>query len=206
MRPKRKTYTPAAVDTDGIVAAATGATTPLTQARTSAGDGLAHQLNITSAANLSGITFTITGTDADGVTQTEAIAGPNATTIETTNYFLTVSSVAISATLGANTVDIGWVDEFVTPSLRLDTYRNYVGAEVIVTGTIDYTVQATLSDMRIRSEGAFQWSDCVDAEIDLIAITAGVQWAFEPIPQAMRLKANSYSSGAVLNLYAVHAG
>jgi hypothetical protein len=209
MRPLFKTYAPTAVDTDGIVDGATGATSPLSlngvAGGASANDGLAHQLNLTSAANISAITFTITGTDADGVALTEAIAGPNATTVETTGYFKTVTSIAISATLGANTVDIGWVDEFVTPTIQLNTYAQGVSGNIDVTGTIDYTVQATNSDIRTRADdGEFNWFDVVDATIDLIDITADVQFGLGPIPSGLRLKANSYSSSATAALRLVH--
>lgn len=205
MRPLYKLYSPATEDTDGLVNDATGATSPLTQLSTGPGDGLAHQIAIVSAANLSAITFTLTGTDADGVTLTEAVTGPNATTVESTGYFRTVTSIAISATLGANTVDLGWADEFVTPTIQLNTYAQGVSGNVDVTGTIDYTVQATNSDIRTRDEdGAFNWFDVVDATIDLIAITADVQFGMGPIPSGLRLKANSYSASATAALRLVH--
>ena len=205
MRPLYKLYSPATEDTDGLVNDATGATSPLTQLSTGPGDGLAHQIAIVSAANLSAITFTLTGTDADGVTLTEAVTGPNATTVESTGYFKTVTSIAISATLGANTVDLGWADEFVTPTIQLNTYAQGVSGNVDVTGTIDYTVQATNSDIRTRDEdGAFNWFDVVDATIDLIAITADVQFGLGPIPSGLRIKANSYSASATAALRLVH--
>lgn len=205
MRPLYKLYSPATEDTDGLVNDATGATSPLTQLSTGPGDGLAHQIAIVSAANLSAITFTLTGTDADGVTLTEAVTGPNATTVESTGYFKTVTSIAISATLGANTVDLGWADEFVTPTIQLNTYAQGVSGNVDVTGTIDYTVQATNSDIRTRADdGAFNWFDVVDATIDLIAITADVQFGLGPIPSGLRIKANSYSASATAALRLVH--
>ncbi len=205
MRPLYKLYSPATEDTDGIVDGATGATSPLTQLTTGPGDGLAHQVNITSAANISAITFTLTGTDADGVALTEAVTGPNATTVESTGYFKTVTSIAISATLGANTVDLGWVDEFVTPTIMLNSYAQGVSANIDVTGTIDYTVQATNSDLRTRDEdGPFNWFDIVDSSIDLIAITADVQFGLGPIPNAIRIKANSFSAAATVALRMIH--
>lgn len=198
MRPFSKTYTPAAVDTDGYVDGGSGAS--LTLLASSAGDSLAHQLNFTSAANISDHTFLVTGTDENGIAQTETVTGPNANTVESAKYFLAVSSIVPNATLGADTVDIGWVDEFVTPAYRTDRYRDSLQAEVIVTGTIDYSVQRTLSDM----SGTLSWADTADATIDLIAITASVQWAMSPPPQAIRLKANSYSSSSVLVLRVIH--
>jgi len=205
MRPFSKLYSPAAESTTGIVNGATGATSPLTLAASGAGDSLAHQLSITSAANISAITFTVTGTDADGVTQTEAITGPNATTVESTSYFLTVTSITISATLGANTANVGWVDEIVTPTIPLETYARGASANVDITGTINYTVQGTHSDMRTRADdGAFNWFDISDPNIDVIDITTDVQFGLFPIPRAIRLKTNSYSTGATARLLIVH--
>ena len=114
------------------------------------GDSLAHRLVITTAGNEpagNAPVLVLTGTDADGIAQTESITLPNATTIESTKYWLTVTSGATQAdTVG--TFDIGWVDEIMTQTLPLN-YRNYEGATfaVNVTGTIDYTVQETLDQI-----------------------------------------------------------
>ena len=201
MRPFSKTYTPAAVDTDGYVDGGSGAA--LTLLATSAGDSLAHQLNFTSAANISDHTFLVTGTDENGLAQTETVTGPAANTVESTKYFLTVTSIVPNSTLGADEVDIGWVDEFLTPTYRTDRYRDSLMFEIAVTGTIDYTAQMTLSDM----QGTLAWTDIpatlVDA-VDVIGITAAAQARMSPPPQAIRLKANSYSSGAVLTLRVIH--
>lgn len=203
MRPLHKTYTPAAVDTDGIVDGATGADSPLTLLASGAGDGLAHQLNLTSGADISGIDFTITGTDADGVAITETIAGPAATTVETTNYFLTVTEITISATLGSDEVDIGWVDEFVTPTIGVNYHRSESSLRVAVTGTINYTAQQTFDELRLRSDGAFDWSDSTDT--DLVSATASQISVFDKPVTGIRFKANSYSSGAALDVYFVQA-
>lgn len=202
-KPFQKVYSPAAEDTDGLVNDATGATSPLTLLSSGPGDGLAHQINITSSANLSGITFTIVGTNENDVALTEAVTGPNNTTVESTGYFKTVTSVAISATLGADTADLGWVDEFVTPTIPLDHRAGSCASLVTPSGTINYTVQKTYSQM---SGSSFTFSDAVDPNgvIDLTSITAAVEFAFDPVPSGMRLQANSYSSGATLTLNLNH--
>lgn len=203
MRPFYKLYSPAAEDTDGLVNDATGATTPLSQLTTGPADGLAHQVNITSSANLSGITFTLTGTDADGVALVEAVTGPNNTTVESTGYFKTVTSIAISSTLGANTVDLGWVDEFVTPTIPFNWYFSEASVRTVVSGTINYTAQQTFGKMRTReADGPFDWSDSTDT--DLVAATASQVSTFDKPITGFRLKANSYSSGATLGLYMVY--
>jgi len=210
MRPLHLTFAPATEDADGIANDATGAASSITLAATGAGDGLAHKLIFASTANLSGIDLTITGTDADGVAQTEVIAGPSNNTVTTTNYFLTWTTITKSATFGANTMDAGWADEFVTPTIGLNTWAQAANFETVRTGTIDYTVQQTLSELRTRAEdGPFNWTDIpaglADA-VDLIGITISAAWRMAPPPRGMRLKGNSYSAGAVLDFYAVHQG
>lgn len=206
MRPIRITYTTAAADTDGLVNDATGATSPLTLLATSSGDGLAHQLSLTSTSNLSGVDVTFTGTDENGVALTETIAGPNNNTVETTGYFLSVTSIAISATLGAATMDAGWVDEFVTPTVPFEYTADDVAVRVVVGGTINYSANMTFSNVYTASTVALEWSDVTDPAglIDMTSITTSVSWGFDPIPTGMRLKANSYSTGAMLDLYLVH--
>lgn len=203
MRPLYKLYSPATETTTGIVSGATGATSPLTQASTGAGDSLAHQISITSAANISAITFTLTGTDADGVTLTEAVTGPNATTVESTGYFRTVTSIAISSTLGANTANVGWVDEFVTPTVAFNWYFSEASMRTVVSGTINYTAQQTFGVMRTRADdGPFDWSDSTDS--DLVSATASQISTFDKPITGLRLKANSYSAAATLGLYMVY--
>jgi hypothetical protein len=50
-----------------------------------AGNNMGQKITLTSGGNVSAVTFTITGTDADGNSQSEDIAGPNATTVATQN-------------------------------------------------------------------------------------------------------------------------
>jgi len=123
----------------------------------SSGDGLAHRLIITTAGNEpagNAPILTLVGTDADGIAQTEAITLPNATTIETTKYWLTIPSGTTQAdTVG--TFDIGWVDEIMTPTMPLN-YRHTEAAtfSVNVTGTIDYTVKETLDEIHTLANPA----------------------------------------------------
>ena len=153
MRPFEIDIDPANVDTNGLCAAITGAG-PWTIAdaefvATNSGDSLAHRLNLTSAANLSAITLTLVGTDANGDSLTEAVTGPNATTVETAGYFLTLTSVTAGATLGANTLDIGWVDEVQSKIYPIDWRSGEAATYAVdVTGTINYTVQETFEDIQ----------------------------------------------------------
>lgn len=147
MRPSKLSYTLSALDADGFAVNVTGAiqTTPWTTIASAPADGLAHQTTLYSAANLSAITITVNGTDCEGRTQSESIAGPNATTTTLTKYFKTVTSVTATATLGANTMLVGWTASCVTP-LYVQNYRalNPVSISVEAGGTIDYTIQQSV--------------------------------------------------------------
>lgn len=200
-------YDPANVDTDGIADGITGAG-PWDEiavgelVAAGAGDGLAHQLNLTSTANLSGINITIVGTDADGKPITETRAGPNNNTVETTSYFQTVTSIAAASTLGANTMDVGWVDEFVGPSVPLDWRRNVPSHFFLdVTGTISLDVDFLVQDPDgLVNQEAGKWvpvSSSLDDETAdssaFVDIGAGYT--------AFRIRANSYTDTAEATLY-----
>jgi len=123
-----------------------------------AGDGLAHLITITQAGatNHSAKTAIITGTDAAGNPQTEtALALPNgAATVTSTKYFLTVTSVAISATIGADTMTMGWAAGSVSDWKQMQSQSKSLagfnlGIGCTVTGTPNYTVQYTFDGVGI---------------------------------------------------------
>lgn len=161
------------------------------------GDNLAHRLIITTAGNEpagNAPVLTLVGTDADGIAQTENITLPNATTVESTKYWLTVTSGTTQAdTVG--TFDVGWVDEVMTQTMPLN-YRHTEAATfaVNVTGTIDYTVQESLNNIHLVANPStdVSWFDIpalADKTADLLA--QGTVHA-----SAGRLVVNSYTSGA----------
>lgn len=101
-----------AADVDGVCASQTpaaGGAQNLTINGAQASGGVAtftagRLITIASASDDSARTFTVTGTDVNGNTQTETIAGP-ATTVTGTLYFRTVTQVTVDAdTAGAITV------------------------------------------------------------------------------------------------------
>lgn len=150
MRPKRKSYTLAALSATGYKSNATGATWTLTSTA-GPGDGLAHLVTIKGDAvtDHSGKTAIITGTDANGKAQTETIAAlPNgATTVTSAKYFTTVTSVVPSATIGADTMDIGWSAACATPSYIVDCYSDRsANVGVAVGGSVTFSVEQTPTD------------------------------------------------------------
>ena len=145
MRPRRFIYTLAAANLTGFASNATGATWPLTA--TTAGDGVAHPVTIRndSATDHAAKTAILTGTDANGQPQTETMNLPaGSATVTSTKYFLTLTSVVPSATIGADTMDIGWTALAQTPIFPVD-HAKLTGPvlSVGVGGTITFVGQQT---------------------------------------------------------------
>lgn len=71
-------------------------------------NGFSRTVMLTSDDNLSTVQFTVTGT-LNGFDATETITnGPNNNSIETDNFFDTITSISCSATMGASTLDVGY--------------------------------------------------------------------------------------------------
>ena len=204
MRPIAKFYTPAAESSTGYVTGITGAG-PWTPTNANAGDNLSHLTTITSAANLSALTFTITGKDASGVALTETITGPNATTVTGTKYFSSITSISVSATLGANTADVGYAANAVSQPIPMSYLANApaIGIAAIVTGTINYTVQYTYRELNVSAPPTpvVQADDAAWFAITALSgktSTLDAQIAF-PI-WALPLLVNSLTAGATIEL------
>jgi hypothetical protein len=204
MRPITIDLDPADASLTGFASNVTGASFTLTTTATS--DGLAHQVSIKndSATNHSGKTVTLVGTDADGKAQTEVVTAPTGNaTVESSKYFKTLTSATPSATIGADTFDIGWVDEVASQTIILEsTAETPATVQVNVTGTVNYTIQATLDDpfdpAIMTDQDALAWindGNFTTKTADALAYlsAAGVQ--------AIRLIFNSYSSGAEAQMY-----
>lgn len=192
-----KTYTPANASLTGFASNVTGAAFTLTAS--TSGDSLAHQVSIRndSATDHSGKTVTLVGTDHLGRALTEIVTAPGTSaTVESAGYFLTLTSATPSATIGADTFDIGWVDEFVTPAIPMD-WRSGVGAlQLTITGTISVDLDSSNDDIQ-NSTAAVSW--LVDSTANT-AVTASQWCTFNATPRFIRVKANSYSSGATVKL------
>ena len=192
-----KTYTPADANLTGFASNVTGAA--FTLPATTSGDSLAHQVSIRndSATDHSGKTVTLVGTDHLGRALTEVVTGPaGSATVESTGYFLTLTSATPSSTIGADTFDIGWVDEFVTPAVALDWRAGVGGLEIVITGTINIDLDSSSSDIQNSTDSAL-W--LVDTSTNA-GVTASKWITFAATPRFVRVKANSYSSGATVKL------
>ena len=188
---------------NAIALSQTPAAGPLTLNGATVTGGVAYlpqprRVLITTTANESTQTFTITGTDAAGSPISEVVAGPNATTGQSVLDYSTVTSIVISGnaagalTVGDNGVaGSAWVrfDGWAMPSIN---------AQVVVTGTVNYTVQFSMDDpndtVNPTNPNAMTWSNWPD--IVLVGVTATGQSVVAFIPIFARVVVNS-GSGSV---------
>lgn len=205
MRPIFLDIDPDAADADGLGAAnsSAGATYTLDGILTTGGvftsaDGLAHRLNITDAgaANQATATYTVTGTDRLGNAITEAITGPGiSATVESTEYFYTVTSVTIASPVAGSTADMGTVDEIAYQAIPINWRSDYgANVSVNVTGTLNFTVQETY--VQIQTQTPF-WVDVTA----LTSKTADTTSSTTVAATAYRFILNSYTTGAEAQVY-----
>lgn len=214
MRPRTLDIDPIDVDADGIAETQTPAASGV-QSLTlngalcdlgSAGefdiydagysDGIAGvRIGITSAADESGRTFTITGTDDLDRSVVEAVTGVDTGVAESVAYFKTISGITTDDdTTGAITV--GPVDEVVSRTIPLNWRKDefLIGLGIDVTGTIDYTVQHTFSTVYDISVTP-KWFN----HDNLFSQTTDQDGNYIIPVHATRLVVNSYDSGAEIN-------
>lgn len=160
-------------------------------------DGFAKQIGFESTGNISGVTFTVTGFQDThrNIPLTEALAGPNNATVETSGYFAVITSISAGAAVGTNT-EAGPVDEAVSDIIPTNWRSPELSVDVRVTGTIDYSLQQTFDDLATPS--SINFIDCDDT--DLVGATASQRTSYTGVPTAIRMKVNSYSSGAALEI------
>ena len=105
-----------ATDRDGICAAQTtsGAASltlngaGVTDSVASWGTNAGATISVYAASSNTGVTFTFTGTDLFGLSQTATLAGPGAAaTVNTTEYFVTITAVSVDAAITGN-AEVGW--------------------------------------------------------------------------------------------------
>jgi len=185
-------FTLTAPDNDYFAAAVTGGTWALTQNDSPLDVAYQVSLENLSATDHSAKTWTIVG-ELYGFPQTETLAMPaGSATVESANYYSSISSVTPSATIGADTMNIGYVDEAVSKPFVIDnTISNATICIIVATGaTINYTGQYTLS--KTNNNAALLFLD-VPSSSDVYQKTASNSESFFGKPTALRLKVNSFT-------------
>ena len=189
-------------DADGIALSQTpGAAGNLTLAGALASGGTvtltdAQHVTITSAADETGRTFTVTGTDRYGDAQTEAITGANAGEAEGSKNFKTITQIAVdAATTGAVTAGVNGNLE--SRWVSLDQTKPWRPASIaVVNGTSTYGAQVTYADT--GGEAA----DSLDAfnHATVTNETGSVDGTITAPVSAVRIDVTAFTSGT-LKLY-----
>ncbi|HDY87950.1 MAG TPA: hypothetical protein ENH82_07550 [bacterium] len=113
---------------------------------------VARHVSITSDADESGDTYTITGTDRLGLTLTETITGPDTTITTGNKNFLTVTQVATSGA-GSGNITVGSADEAESKWAPVEAFSSDAGYAVTLTSGADlvYQVEYTLDDVFVST-------------------------------------------------------
>ena len=203
-RPKRLTFTPSAVDVNSIfedqTTAGSGAIS-LDGADVASGewvspDGLAHRISLESTGNISAVTFTVAGFQDSQrhIALSEDITGPNNATVESSGYFAIITSITVDGAVGTNT-EGGFVDEFISQGVPLNNYGSRMGLNVIVSGTINYSLQQTFDDIQSLTD-TINYINHDDSSV--VSSTTSQNANYDKPPIATRLVVNSYSSDAAI--------
>ena len=199
MRPIRLTYAPDVADLTRYLSNATGVTWTLTE--TTSSDSFAHTVTIRndSATDHSAKTAILTGTDSLGRVLTETVNLPaGSATVTSTRYFKTLTSIVPSATIGADTMDIGQGAGVSSITIPLNWRGGITSVNLDITGTADVTVQNTFDNVQDGSDFDYAWQDAPTS--NLVNVTASVNDAYDGLPTALRLIFNSLSTGASVAL------
>lgn len=157
-----------------------------------------RQVLITSAGNDSGLTFTFTGTDWNGLPITEAVTGPNATTAATLYSYATLSSITTSNAT-ASTVTLGTNGVAYSRPINLDNWAFApTGGQVTVSGSANFTVQQSLDDPERTTYAGVTWLNHPDSAV--VAATATAQFNYAYLPQIARIVLNSGSGSVTMTL------
>ena len=153
MQPAYVTKSLVAASANNIATSQTpGAAGPLTLNGSTVSGGVAtldtqRQVILTLSGNETGKTFTLKGTNDSGAPISETIAGATAGVLTSVNSYKTITSVAISAAAaGAITVGTNGVGVSAWKNLNLNVSPFNVGLAVVISGTVNFTVNYTYED------------------------------------------------------------
>lgn len=183
MNLQKESYTVAAASLTGHASNVTGDAWTITTA--GADDGLAHQVTIRndSVTDHSAKTIVLVGTGANGEAVTETLAAPGTSaTVTSVKYYKTLTSATPSATIGADTFDIGWAATARSPWFYVSKLP---AVAVSVGGTINYDIQHKY-DEAVSTETAFN---------SATGKTADYEHVYTVAPRAARIDVNSHTSG-----------
>ncbi len=164
-------------------------------------DGLAHRISFESTGDMSSVAFIVTGfrdvnkNDAAA----EARLGPINNTVETDEYFYSITSITASLAVGTNT-QCGFVDEAISKTIPINWRRGIssVNLDISTAAPADVTVQQTFDEIQNITDRSFAWQDSPSA--NLVNATVSTNDAYEGLPTALRVKFNSYTVNAIVDV------
>lgn len=116
----------------------------------------ARRVLLTFAANETGHTFVVYGTNSSNSLIQESIAGTTAGTVYTNQDFKTVTRISISAAAtGAIQAGTNTIGSLTWQSVDMMRQPVNVGFQIAVTGTVNYTVEYTNQDVNVLAVGVF---------------------------------------------------
>lgn len=209
MRPITVTVGPlAAASANAICLSQTPAAGALTLNGASVTGGAAvldqpRRVLITTTANETTRTFTITGTNWAGQVWGETITGVNNTTVQSVLDYATVTSITISGS-AAGALTVGTSTVASSPWVRLDHWSQpETSIQATATGTVNYTLQQTLQDPNSATNpvtpSLVTWVNTSDP--NGVGATATVQSNYAFTPTFARVTLNS-GSGSVSAVFA----
>lgn len=167
-------------------------------------DNFSRKVSISSAANLSGIQFTVTG-NYYGKEVSDTFNGPSAGgTVESGVIFSSVTSVTANAT-SANTVSVGFGTEGHTAWTMYSHQSLYhtTSVQVIVNNTIDYSLEATNQDVSITDS-----ADIVvfNPDPSVVNVTSNSIGLIDMQTRFFRININNSGDTAELTAYCIQGG
>lgn len=174
----------------------TGAEVSPTRRMRLTGSGFARPITLTSTGNISGVNFTITGTDIRGAALVEVIAGPNNNTVSTTGLFYSVTSIAANGAVGtATSAGIGSTGKSQWFKVDYQLTPVNLGLGVAVTGTINWTIQQTTANVETAEPVAAEI--IAHPDTNLVAQTVSRQGNYAFPFGATQLVVNSSTGGSL---------
>ncbi len=152
----------------------------------------------TTAANETGKTITLIGTDLSGTLMYETLAAPNTSTVQSVLSYKSVFAILISAAAAGN-ISVGTSAVADSPWVRFDDFANaQVSIQASVTGTANYTLQTTQQDPNSPGNPILPyqmtWVNSLDAT--MVAASTSLPSSFSAAPVYARVVLNS-GSGSV---------
>jgi hypothetical protein len=147
-------FTPTAASLTGHASNVTGGSWAVAVSR--AGDKMGHYVTIRNdtANDHSAKTAVLTGYDANGRSISETLTLPaGSATVTSLKAFRELASIVPSATIGADTMDIGWSASCVTQDVNVVSDSVRVDL-VLISGTINYDFEHSLQHEPV-SESSF---------------------------------------------------